>query len=179
MKIFRPRTADGYELIHPVDRADFEFFRMMLNGQPRQREWKPIKMKLIHDDGCLPLAYADAPSMVTSELYFREHVVKTLSPLLHSCGEFLPLVCDEADVFVYNTTRFIDALDESRSELSRGTDGRIMYIRKACLKGELAQGVDAFRLPVASRPTFFSERVVNLWKSAGFVGLDFKLIETS
>jgi hypothetical protein len=180
MEFYIPNSRDGFQLIHPCDETDFDVFHSQLNGVPRLATWKPISVKLLkvetHDDKLLEPT--DSPSMVTSDLFFTAHAARKLGPILGSYGEFLPLECSDVELFAYNATNIIDALDEKRSDIWRYRDGRIMRIAKYVLSSAAVMEVDVFRIPQwNATTTFFSQNVVELWESSGLVGLEFKAVQ--
>jgi len=92
---------------------------------------------------------------------------------LRSYGEFLPVICDDAEIVLYNPTRVIDALDERRSVLSRFQSGRIMMIDKHVFHADKIADVDVFKLPMRASATYVSQRFADIWASHGLTGLDF------
>ncbi|NUQ78113.1 MAG: hypothetical protein HUU21_31665, partial [Polyangiaceae bacterium] len=107
-------------------------------------------------------------------LIFRRSAIEALGPMLREHGELLPLECPEAELWVYNPTRVIDALDEEASTIERFKSGRIMGIKRYVFKAHLIEGVDIFKLPnLRGHSTFVSHRFVDLWNESGLKGLEF------
>lgn len=176
MKIFDPYGAEDYELAQPVDSADFETIKRKVNGVPRRDSWAPIRMQLIREewDG-RSFMESDAPWLSGDALIFRPHAVQAMAPLLAPHGEFLPLDCDEAELFVFNCTRVVGALDEDSSELERfSSDGTISWIRRHVFRPEVVRDVPVFKLAnMRVSPTYVNEEFVTRWNEAGLRGLIF------
>ena len=79
---------------------------------------------------------------------FSSRAVNVLKDILQENGEILPLSCSEGEYFVFNVTTFIDALNESASEVERfKSDGSIMQINKYVFFGDRLAGATIFRIP--------------------------------
>jgi len=171
--IYEPLGLDKYELCHPVDR-NYDRFDDQLNGTPRQASWEPVTMRLIHKTEGRKLLRSDSPWLGAYALIFRPSALEALGPLLREYGELLPLECSETDLWVYNPTRVIDALDEEASSIERFKSGKIMRIKRYVFKAHLIDGIDIFKLPnLRGHSTFVSHRFVDLWTESGLKGLEF------
>jgi hypothetical protein len=108
-------------------------------------------------------------------MIFRERALAGVTgTLLRENGELLPLTCPDAQLWIYNPTRVIDALDESACSLRRSKSGEIMHIDRYVFKPQAVLGVEIFKITsIGVSPTFLSERFVDAWRSAGLRGLDF------
>jgi hypothetical protein len=89
-------------------------------------------------------------------------------------GELLPLRCAGAELWLYNVTHVIDALDEPASTIDRFSDGRIMFIRRLALRKDVIGDDDIFKFSRERGDSIcFSQRFVDLWRSAGLTGVAF------
>lgn len=175
--VYTPLGQNGFELCHPVGKDDFELINVEINGAPRQSCWKPISIRLIREDGGQKLAVSDSPWLGTHALIFRSDAIEALGPILQENGELLPLACPEVDLWVYNPTRVIDALDEGASSALRFNGGRIMMIQRYVFVAAVIREVDVFKIPnLRVSPTFLSHRFVDRWKASGLNGLEFKRV---
>jgi hypothetical protein len=178
--VYKALGADGFELCHPVNKEDYERINVEIGGTPLLVNWRPIPVRLIHEDEGKTLAKSDSPWLGYGPLIFRPVVVDALGSLLREYGELLPLACAEADLAIYNPTRVLDALDEAASSVMRFPDGRIMLIQKHVFRADVIGENDIFTMPEERvRPTFFSHRFVDRWKASGLKGLEFKQVWAS
>ncbi|NUQ77987.1 MAG: hypothetical protein HUU21_31015 [Polyangiaceae bacterium] len=171
--IYKPLGLDKSEFCHPVEQK-FEWFYDQINGTPRQATWTPVTMRLIHKTEGRKLVRSDSPWLGAYALIFRRSAIEALGPMLREHGELLPLECPEAELWVYNPTRVIDALDEEASTIHRFKSGKIMRIKRYVFKAHLIEGVDIFKLPnLRAESTFVSHRFVDLWNESKLTGLEF------
>ncbi|RME58596.1 hypothetical protein D6779_06180 [Candidatus Parcubacteria bacterium] len=178
--VYIPLGSDGYELCHPVDPADFERIDVLINGTTRQANWKPIQMQMIREDEGKKLLPSDSPWLGSNALIFRSSVLDVLGALLQQYGEVLPLSCPGVDLWIYNPTNVIDALDESSSSVLRFDNGRIMMIERYAFRPNIIAENEIFKIPsLRVSPTFVSHRFVERWKKSGLTGLEFKKVWTA
>jgi hypothetical protein len=99
---------------------------------------------------------------------------------LEEYGEFLPLKCDEGKFWTFHVTHFLDALDESASEVLRASDepDYILMILKHVFRPEKLTGAWMFKLPQSEgRGRFYvTDPFVNLIRASGLTGLGFKRV---
>jgi hypothetical protein len=169
--------AAGYELCHPDDTRDWDTANTMTDGSRRKASWRPFAVHLVHLDQGRRLAEADAPWFGDHALVLRESAVGAMGDMLTDSGEPLPLLCDEAKLWLYNPTVVLDALDEGASTVLRFDDGRIMYIQKHAFRPEIVRGVSVFKLATVGRSSvFFGPAFVQRWQAARLTGLEFKKV---
>lgn len=180
MEIYTPLGLDGFELCHPVSQDDFERINVEVNGTPRRPRWKPIPVQLVRNDEGRKLVKSDSPWLGSHALIFRAEVVDSIGSVLSECGELLPLTCLETDLWIYNPTRVVEALDEAASSVLRFNDGRIMLIQQHVFREDVIRDVEIFKIPnLRVSPTFVSQRFVDRWNESGLKGLEFKRVWTS
>jgi hypothetical protein len=178
--IYIPLGQDGFELCQPVSARDFERINVEINGTPRQSDWKPVPVNLVHTDQGRTLIESDSPWLGSHALIFKAKAFDLMGPALGGYGEILPLTCSEAKLWIYNTMHVIDALDESASSVLRFNDGRIMMIQRHVFRAELVGENYVFKIPnLRVSPTFVSQRFVDQWNEAGLNGLEFKQVWAS
>lgn len=179
MKFFEPIIEKDYECINAINSDDYEIFRNF-NGGRLGRKWAPIMVRRgLHPlNAKLKAKESDFPWLASHALVLTKKAAMLLSDILSSNGELLPLLTEDGgELFVFNS-RVVDALDEEHSLIKRLTgSNKILLIKRAAFIDTLLQGVDIFRLPHASSPTYVSENFVNKIKGSGLVGLRFKDID--
>ena len=74
------------------------------------------------------LPKGDYPFLVLGLPVFSRRAIEALGDLLEGNGEILPTTCEGDEIFFFNVTRVIDALDESDSEVI-GFDGSSEIMR--------------------------------------------------
>lgn len=173
--VYLPLGIDGVELCQPIRSGEFRRIFAEVNGVPRSSTWQPVSMQLLHEDDGASLVASDSPWLGSHALIFRATVLRQLGALLTEYGELLPLECSEADLWIYNPTRMVDALDEQRSSVTRFPDGRLMIVNRYVFRATEVASIDIFKIPSPNvSPTFVSHRFVELWRSSGLKGLEFK-----
>lgn len=178
--IYTPSGADGYELCHPTNHDDFERINIEVNGVPRRSGWRPIRMDIVREDAGTPLMASDSPWLGSHALILKRKAMASLQSQLLMYGELLPLACASADVWIYNPTRVLDALDESASSILRFDDDRIMLIQRHAFREEVIRDVDVFKIDsLRVSPTFVSQAFVDRWNASGLVGLQFNEVWSS
>jgi hypothetical protein len=180
LTIYMPLGADCYELCHPANEDDFERINVEINGVPRRSGWRPIQMQLLRVDEGRQLITSDSPWLGPHALIFGHNAIEKLEGELLKSGELLPLTCKSADVWIYNPTRVLDALNESASSVLRFEDGRIMMIQRHVFLEEVVRTADVFKIHgLRVSPTFVSHFFVDRWNAAGLTGLEFKKVWSS
>lgn len=175
--IYTPLGTDGCELCHPIHQVDFERINVWIDGTARQASWKLIQMRIVREDEGKSLAPSDSPWLGSHALIFRSSVLDVLGALLRRYGEVLPVSCHDADLWIYNPTNVIDALDEISSSVLRFDDGRIMMIQRYAFRPDVVADHEIFKIPsLRVSPTFVSHRFVDRWKESGLTGLEFKQV---
>jgi hypothetical protein len=178
MKIFQAFGGKRREIVQTAVPLDPGV--ELLDGTPRKHSWTPFRVKIIkEDEHHRRFARSLCPSICMSHaLVLREEAALRLEPFLATIGELLPLECEEP-LCVWHPLRVIDAVDLSRSDVSRFNDGRLMYIRRYEFLPEKIRAADAFKIPGLNIcPIFYSEHAME--KISGVLGddLQFKLLWT-
>ena len=172
--LYEPLGTDGFEFCHPVDEHDFERIDLVISGTAQQSSWEPIGMQVFREDQGKNLAASDSPWLGSEALIFRSSVIDSLGSLLKRYGELLPVSCHDANLWMYNPTTVLDALDEASSSIERFDDGSIMMIDHHVFRPSVVADNDIFKISSLSvSPTFVSHRFVDRWKGCGLTGLDF------
>lgn len=168
---------EGLELCLPEDGDELERLYTLINGESRRQNWRPPKMRIVHEDEGKTLLPSDSPWLGSHALVFRRATANRFCDELAKYGEILPLLCDEAELIMFNPTKVVDALDEPASLVSRFSSGRIMRIKRYAFASPRLEGIEVFKIPnLRVSPTIFGSGLVSLWNELGLKGLRFELI---
>ena len=170
--------SDHYEcLIMPFDDL-FEFTRRF-NG-------KPLKRKTVYELICTdPDSYSDPkgdfPSLIPNVPVFSRRAVAQLHDLLDGNGELLSTFIGSEEHFLFNVTRVIDALDESKSEIIRfENSSKVMDIDSHVFYRDRLVGAVIFKIPqVRTMDVFVTDTFVDRVHAAGLKGFWFPLVWSS
>jgi hypothetical protein len=156
----------------------FEFARRF-NGAPMKRPWSDVTIGWDPDMRRLPKG--DFPSLFTNVPVFSRKAATALADLLKGNGEMFPVVISDEEYYVFNVTRVIDALDESRSEIIRFDDtSRVMDIHSHFFLPERLEEASIFKIPqVLTMDVFVTEVFVERVQSAKLKGFKFPLLWSS
>jgi len=177
ISIYESLPIENGELCHPIDHVNFERIINELNGSSRKNTWESIKVEIIHEDEGVELLETDSPWLGSHALIFKTPAIQVLGQLLNEHGELLPLICDETELYIYNVTEVLDALDETRSTVVRFSTGRIMTIERYSFRKDIIDDRHIFKLPnLRASPIFVSHDFVQLWELAGLRGLQFNKV---
>ena len=176
--MYEPLVREGFEWVNTVDDADYERFRSF-DGTPLVDNWTPVRVQLVRAIDRRQLRESDFPWLGSHALILRELAIARLQHLIAPCAEILPLEADDgANLFVLNVLKVIDALDEERSGgiIRVPNTDRIALVRQPYFHEERIRGIDLFRLPFRSSPTYASQEFVDAVAVAGLLGLDFNRV---
>jgi hypothetical protein len=126
------------------------------------------------------------------QLIFNRRAIEVLSDLLEGNGELLPLICDEGEYWLFNITRFIDALDSERTEFKLeseldpdwvqiGDEPEVMLISKYEFHVDQIRDLTIFKIPskYRNRMPLVTDKFVQRVNEAGLVGFGFELLWSS
>lgn len=173
--IYLPGSADGYEGVICTDDDHGYDYLIEIDGTVCGDSWRPVPVsRYVEGRDNQP---ADFPWLSGHSLAMRRSAVDALRDMLEEGGEILPLATDDGvDLFNFNCTRVIDALDHERSEFWYFDDGRIMFIEAAAFHDSMVRDVDFFKLPTMRvNNIYVGERFIERVREAGLVGLTFEL----
>lgn len=174
-RVYEPRSADGFELCHPVRPEDFEFINVLVDGTRREREWSSPEFRLIRYDEGVELQQSDSPWLGAHALILRRRAVDVYREALEGQAEFLRVRCPDAELWLFNPRLAAEALDEGASSAWRFSDGRIMRVTRYAFRTQVVRDLDVFKVPnLRISPTFVSEQFVTMWMGSGLRGLEFE-----
>ena len=50
MEIYKPLVGEWFEYCYPERQDDFETLNVQIDGTPRRATWRPMRMRLVHED---------------------------------------------------------------------------------------------------------------------------------
>jgi hypothetical protein len=178
MIVYQPRPVEGYQWVLPTVRHASLAIRKVLNAEPGKsaaNRWIPPHVRLLHEDEGQHLRPADMPWCNSSVIAVTERARPVLEELLAGDAEFLPLDCDEEQLWLVHPWRIVDALDEERSELERFTSSdRVMTVTRYVFREAALGGVACFKVPQMIAPMFVTEGVVAAIRGNGLTGVRFQ-----
>jgi hypothetical protein len=180
MNIYTIRHGEEYEWVLPVDPKDYE--SLVFDGKPRASSWKPVAMsRLKETEEGRPVRSCDFPcGSGGTYLIMSETAKEKVGSHLKRYGEFLPLKCDEGKFWAFHVTHFVDALDEGASDVLRATDdpNMVLMIHRHIFKPANLTADWMFKLPQSRGrgAIYVTDPFVNLIRSSGLTGLEFKRI---
>lgn len=178
MRVYLPSGGAEYEFLNLVRTEDLDSIRL-IDGTSRAQKWTPFPVILERENEGERMVESDAPTFVISGmLVLRPAAVLAMGPILREHGELLPLDCPDAQLFAFNATQVLDALDEPKSTFMRHpSDSQIFWIQKYVFKPEVIGSRSAFRITTERMsPIFVTQEFVDRWNAAKLRGLDFKLL---
>lgn len=172
--IYEPTVVEGSEWCNCSGPDQSKRLVTEINGTPRRDTWKPVCVKLIRRTTRHKFRQVDAPWYGSDVLIFRKSVLDKMGSILEANGELLPLQCEDAELWVYNPTNVLAALDKVATIGNRFDDGCFAQITKYVFFPDVVAGVDVFKLKnERASSTYLSDRFVEMWKAAGLTGLEF------
>lgn len=161
MGIYVPNVVEGGEWVLPIDDSAYEHLHH-LNAHPGPlgktsrlpwgRGWRPFEVKLLRKKGGRSFIESDCPWLGSNSLVCREPAVRAFEPLLGADAEFLPLICQDAQLWLLRVWRTLEALDEDASDLVRfSSSNRLMTIKRHVFRPEAVADHAFFRLSVMPR----------------------------
>lgn len=166
---------DGYQWLLADKDADYEQLHGIASHRPGE-EWRPPPMHLLErlDDGSI-LQPADLPWLEAMTMAVAGDAMERIRPLLEPYGEFLPVSGAAADCQLFNCTIWTDALDEGHSEITRYSDGRIMWVEALVFSVNPFEQAEVVRLSQTPRgPIYYAESLVERMSALELTGTVFK-----
>jgi hypothetical protein len=169
--------VNKYRGIHYINEADVVAFNRRFDGSSMKGKWTGRERFAFIPR---PLPKGDTPGLSSHIPVFGSKAVTVLEDFLKPNGELLPISCDGEKYFLYNVTRVVDALDESKCELQLFDDGGIMDIIRYSFLNEKLIGVLMFKLPQDPLGwVYTTDPFVDKVQAAGLKGFKFRLVWSS
>jgi hypothetical protein len=178
INIYKTDHREGDEWLQPVDSNDYDF--LTVEGRPLAGRWKAIRMRRFRTKGGRLRRPCDFPYCAGGALAMTSTAKMIIGSVLQRYGEFLPLSCQDGSFWAFHVTHFVDALDENASDVERasGHPDRIIGIKRHAFRPERLTADWMFKLPQfrGRGPTYVTDPFVNMIRTSGLTGLEFKRI---
>lgn len=171
LTIYKFQVIEDQEWIFPADDDDYETFFAM-DGRVIQ-DWIAPVMKLDTEDR----TYSDFPWLGEHAPILKKPAVDALGPVLADHGQLLPLRGEE--VWLFNATTVLDALDRERSRIAYFDNGEILDIERHVFRAEKIGAAELFKLPMRASAVYVAGSFVEKVRNAGLGGVSFIQVWTS
>lgn len=158
-------VLEGQEWIFPIDRSYFEQF-WALDGTTIS-DWIEPVMAINGEER----TYSDFPWLGEHAPILRKPAVDALTQVLLQYGQLLPMQGEE--VWLFNATTVIDALDTERSQIAYFDDGSILAIERHAFKTDVIGEAEIFKLPMRASPVYVTDVFVDRVRKANLRGVTF------
>lgn len=165
--VYKFEVVEGQEWIFPADESRFEMFNTM-DGRAVSN-WDPPLMR-IDGEG----TYSDFPWLGEHVPILRGLAVETLGHILLAHGQLLPLRGE--DVWLFNATTVLDALDHERSQIVYFDDRSILSIECHVFDRSRIGAAQVFKLPMRASAVYVTDQFVERVQHAGLRGVSFRAL---
>jgi hypothetical protein len=172
MTIYKFQVIEGQEWIFPIDDDDFETF-LAMDG-PVIQDWAPPVVRMVEAEES---SYSDFPWLGEHAPILKGPAVDALAPVLSQYGQLLPLKGE--NVWLFNVTTVLDALDKEKSGIVHFDNGEILDIEKHVFKREVIGTAEIFKLPMRASAVYVTGGFVEKVRNAGLRGVSFAPVWTS
>ncbi|MFI0443925.1 imm11 family protein [Actinomadura sp. 6N118] len=132
--------------------------------------WQPFQVWWDEEEREKPKG--DFP-LFASNVMVGARAVEALEMSLQGNGELLPLLTEGSEIYLYNVTRVVDALNMEKSSGETFPSGRYMHISKHVFVKERLEGVEIFKLPqlYIGKKIYVTDSFMKRIEVAGLTGL--------
>jgi hypothetical protein len=171
LTVYKFEVVEGQEWIFPTDDDDYETFFAM-DGRIIQ-DWIAPVMKLDTEER----TYSDFPWLGEHAPILKKPAIDALAPVLVEHGQLLPMKGEE--VWLFNATTVLDALDHERSHIAHFDNGDILDIERHVFRKERIGAAELFKLPMRASAVYVTGGFVERVRNAGLRGVSFAHVWTS
>jgi hypothetical protein len=170
LTVYKFEVIEDQEWIFPVDDEDFETF-LAMDGRVI-RDWAPPVMRMVEaENEAEEPSYSDFPWLGEHAPILRKPAVDALAPVLSQYGQLLPLKGE--NVWLFNVTTVLDALDKEKSGIVYFDDGDILDIERHVFKTDVIGTAEIFKLPRRASAVYVTGSFVDKIRRAGLRGVAF------
>jgi len=143
-------------------------------GQNMADAWTPVTIALIRERSFRRESIGDFPTLNGAIPVFSARAADSLGDILARHGELLPTRGLSPTYYLYNTTTFVDALDEERSDIRRYQSGRVMHLKTVVFGRDRLLWPSVFKLPQMPKGhTYVTDEFVDRVRGADLKGFKF------
>jgi hypothetical protein len=121
--------------------------------------------------------YSDFPWLGSHAPFLRSAAVRALESVLREHGQLLPVRGE--DVWLFNVTTVLDALDREHAQIAYFDDGSILAIERHCFDAGRIGAAEIFKLPMRASSVYVTDDFVERVRDAGLSGVSFQPVWTS
>lgn len=176
MTIYKFEVIEDQEWIFPVDDEDFETFFAM-DGRAIQDWASPVTRIVEAEEGAEEPSYSDFPWLGEHAPILKKPAVDALAPVLTQYGQLLPLKGE--NVWLFNVTTVLDALDKEKSGIVYFDDGDILDIERHVFKRDVIGAAELFKLPMRGSAVYVTGSFVERVRNSRLRGVSFAPVWTS
>lgn len=178
MIVYRPWGVDGYQRVLLVNDDDYRPMGEKLAaepGRPVGSRWSPLWVWLNAEKQGVPRRHADLPWFPGGDvLTVNRRARIVLEPIVSGDAEFLPLECEDDELWFMHAWRSVPALDLERATVKLYSSGRIMDVTKYEFAENKIRGLTCFTDPRIGVKMFVTDEVASAAQQAGLAGTWFK-----
>lgn len=165
--------VNRFRVFVPQDEADGVKLLDLKQGVTKKVAWTPIRVRTFDEKGGVKKMIADV-SGLSALTVVSQRGYDSLNGDLLEC-EFYPFLWGQNRVWALTTTKLVDCLDETRSQVSRFADGRVWDIQNYVFKSMPPANVYFFHVPqLPSGELLATERAKKLFDAYELTGMTFK-----
>ena len=170
-----PDCKDEYRPVTMCS-GNLDEFLWRFDGTPMKGRWTDVTVLWNPEMSRLPKG--DYPFLMLGLPIFTRRAIEVLGDLLEGNGEIIPTTCEGDQIFFFNVTKVIDALDESDSEVIRFDDSSdVMRIGRHVFFRIKLVGSLIFKIPQwPTRRVYVTDRFVKRVESTGLKGFWFRRV---
>lgn len=174
MRVYELRSNDNYQKIILKNESKWPSIIDDFKSGEKIESWEPIDV-VIEDK---KRKKSDFPTLMSIIPTFSANSVKCLENILKNHGQLLSLRCKEGEYYFFNVLTVVEAINDTKSQVLKFEDGRIMYVLKYVLKKIDYSKIPIFKLHnLLSFSTFVNEEFFTIVNENYLKGYYFNMVD--
>jgi hypothetical protein len=177
MIVYEPWGTEEHQWVMPAEDQGYRAITNMLkaeSGKPVGDRWRPPHVRLLTEVRNERLQHADLPWYSNDAMAVTRRARVVLEEVAGADAEFLPLSCDEEDLWLMHAWRVVNALDLRLCDVKLFSSGRIMSVTRYAFREMEIRGLTCFTDPRLRSIMFVTDAIVAAVKEAGLTGGGFR-----